>query len=157
MATLLFLDDVLRTKEYVPVTQGIKLYRTLNDKGRTLILCKSRAKDDNWLRQHKINLVDDLIAPDILTEGDDNVEWRLVEYCRTKGPVDMVVTGNPELASQLLSVGITTLLFLHPIYITEKFRPDSWQGIKSWTAISEELATQQEQYINDHRVAGWDA
>jgi hypothetical protein len=151
MATLMFLDEVLRSHTNTPIPQGIALFRTLNEKGRVIILSTFRERDEIWLRQHKINLIDDIIGPDVLTFMDEP-EWRLVEYCRGHGPVDMVITANPQLATKLLSVGITTVMFLHPVYITEKFRPDSRQGVKSWEGIAKEIADQQSYFVNDHRV-----
>jgi hypothetical protein len=151
MATLIFLDEVLRSNTNKPITQGISLFRTLNEKTRVLVLCKDKARDEIWLRQHKINLVDDLIGTEVLAFTDDPA-WRLVEHCRGRGPIEMVVTSDPELATKLLSVGITTLMFLQPIYLTEKFRPDSRQGVKAWKGIADEIAKEQDNFVNDHRV-----
>jgi len=151
VATLVFIDEVLRSQTGAPIPQGIALFRTLKEKGRVLILSKDKARDDIWLKAHKINFVDDLIGLESVT-FTDFPEWRLVEYCRGQWHIDMVITSNPELATKLLTVGITTLMFLHPVYITERFRPDSRTGVRAWESISKEIATQQEAFIDDHRL-----
>jgi hypothetical protein len=43
-------------------------------------------------------------------------------------------------------------MFLHPVYMDEKFRPDGRQGAKSWAKIKSEIISQQETYVEDHRV-----
>ena len=151
MASLMFLDDVIRSHRNTPIPQGISLYRMLKEKGRVLILCKDKDKDEIWLRQNKINLIDDLIGEDVPLVTD-NLEWRQVEYCRSQWTIDMVVTGDPEMVKRLLEAGVTTLMFLQPTYISEKFRPDSRQGIKPWAEITKEIIHQQESYVEDHRI-----
>lgn len=151
MAILMFVEGVLRSSQGSPIPQGVALYRTLKDKGQVFLLCANKARDDRWLKENKINLVDDLIGTDIphMTEWP---EWRQVEYCRGQGQVDMVVTSDPALVQKLLEVGMTSLMFLQPTYITEKFRPDSREGRKSWGEITKEITRQQELYVEDHRV-----
>ena len=151
MASLMFLDDVIRSYRNTPIPQGISLYRMLKEKGRVLILCKDKDKDEVWLRQNKINLIDDLIGEDVPLVTD-NLEWRQVEYCRSQWTIDMVVTSDPEMVKRLLEAGVTTLMFLQPTYISEKFRPDSRQGVKPWAEITEEIIKQQEAFVEDHRI-----
>lgn len=151
MAVLMFIDGVLRSGTGAPIRQGFSLYRTLKDKGQVFLLCSHKAKDDRWLREQKINLVDDLVGPD-LPSTTEWLEWRQVEYCRGRGQVDYVVTSDPALAAKLLEAGITTLMFLQPIYISERFRPDSTDGRRSWADIEAEITRQQELYAEDHRI-----
>ena len=151
MAILMFVDGVLRSHTNAPITQGISLYRTLKDKTQVFLLCNHKERDDRWLREQKINLVDDLVGPDIPMSGEW-LEWRQVEYCRGRGPVDYVVTSDPELVEKLLTAGVPSLMFLQPTYISEKFRPDSREGRKSWQDIRDEIVRQQELYSEDRRV-----
>ena len=147
----MFVDGVLRSHTGAPITQGISLYRTLKDKTQVFLLCNHKERDDRWLREQKINLVDDLVGPDIPMSGEW-LEWRQVEYCRGRGPVDYVVTSDPELVEKLLTAGVPSLMFLQPTYISEKFRPDSREGRKSWQDIRDEIVRQQELYSEDRRV-----
>ena len=152
MATLIFIDGVLRnTVTNAPIPQGMSLFRTLKDKGRVLLLCPNKALGDRWLRENKANFIDDIVGPDVAI-GADFLELRQVEYCRGQGQVDLVITSDPELAARLLEIGVTTLMFLHPVYLTEKFRPDGRQGVKSWDKIKGEIVKQQEAFLEDTRV-----
>jgi len=148
---LMFIDGVLRTHTHTPIYQGLGLYRLLAENNRVLLISSHKEVDDVWLRQHKINKIDDLIGRDI-PSMTDNAEFRQVEYCRGQGPVEMVITSNPVLAKNLLEVGITTMVFLQPSYVKEEFRPDSRVGRKSWEDISTEIANQQDAIKEDPRV-----
>jgi hypothetical protein len=148
---LMFIDGVLRTHTNNPIYQGLGLYRLLAENNRVLLISSNKEVDDVWLRQHKINKIDDLIGRDI-PSMTDNAEFRQVEYCRGQGPVEMVITSNPVLAKDLLEVGITTMVFLQPSYVKEEFRPDSRVGRKSWEDISTEIANQQDAIKEDPRV-----
>jgi hypothetical protein len=147
----MFIDGVLRTHTHTPIYQGLGLYRLLAENNRVLLISSNKEVDDVWLRQHKINKIDDLIGRDI-PSMTDNAEFRQVEYCRGQGPVEMVITSNPVLAKDLLEVGITTMVFLQPSYVKEEFRPDSRVGRKSWEDISTEIANQQDAIKEDPRV-----
>ena len=151
MAILMFVDGVLRSHTGSPNRQGLILYRTLKERNQVFLLCSNKAKDDRWLKENKINLVDDLVGPEIPMSGDW-LEWRQVEYCRGRGQIEYVVTSDPELAEKLLNSGVTTLMFLQPTYISEKFRPDSREGRKSWSDIRDEIVRQQELYTEDRRI-----
>ena len=151
MTFLMFIDGVLRTHTNTPIYQGLGLYRLLAENNRVLLISSNKEVDDVWLRQHKINKIDDLIGRDI-PSMTDNAEFRQVEYCRGQGPVEMVITSNPVLAKNLLEVGITTMVFLQPSYVKEEFRPDSRVGRKSWEDISTEIANQQDAIKEDPRV-----
>ena len=147
----MFIDGVLRTHTNTPIYQGLGLYRLLAENNRVLLISSNKEVDDVWLRQHKINKIDDLIGRD-LPSMTENAEFRQVEYCRGQGPVEMVITSNPVLAKDLLEVGITTMVFLQPSYVKEEFRPDSRVGRKSWEDISTEIANQQDAIKEDPRV-----
>ena len=151
MAVLLFVDGVLRNSQRAPIRTGMLLYHSLKEKNRVLLLCSDKEKDDNWLRQQKINNYDDIVGLDIPALGDFP-ELRQVEYLHSQGPVDFVVTTDPTLTARLLGKGITTMLFASPIYIQESFRPDSKQGVRAWDDIVEEIAKQQDAYREDPRV-----
>lgn len=151
MTFLMFIDGVLRTHTNTPIYQGLGLYRLLAENNRVLLISSNKEIDDVWLRQHKINKIDDLIGRD-LPSMTENAEFRQVEYCRGQGPVEMVITSNPVLAKDLLEVGITTMVFLQPSYVKEEFRPDSRVGRKSWEDISTEIANQQDAIKEDPRV-----
>lgn len=151
MAFLMFVDGVLRSHTGSPIYQGLALYRVLNDHNKVLLLCDDKDKDETWLKAHKINKVDDFIGRDLPLPGQ-NPALRQVEHCRSQGPVELVITSDPELSKELLAIGVTSLMFLHPTYLREEFRPDGRFGRKSWDAIVQEIAEQQDTYRDDSRV-----
>jgi len=151
VAFLMFVDGVLRSHTGGPIYQGLGLYKLLNENNKVILLCADKKKDDVWLKQHKINKLDDLIGTDI-PGMTDFPTWRQVEYVRSQGPVEMVICSDPVLGKRLLEAGITTLMFLQPSYIKEDFRPDSRQGVKSWSDIVNEIVKQQEAFVEDPRV-----
>lgn len=151
MAVLLYLDGVMRDPNNKPIVTGLTLFYNLNQGNAVTIASPDSEKTDTWLKNHKINKVDFLIDYKIPAIGDFP-EWRQFEYARSKGHIDLVVTPNPELAKKLLEVGCTSLLFLHPSYLKEEFRPDSRKGVRSWSSIVEELQNQQDKFAEDPRI-----
>jgi len=150
MAVLMFIDGVLRTSKNAPIQNGLQLYRTLNETNRVLFMSADKEKDDHWLRQHKINKFDDIVGPDIPSYDG---AYRQVEYVRGLGPVEMVVTPDPELAKALISDGITVLVFLNPVYTDDRYRPDSIKkGFKAWAEVVDEIERQQEAHNEDRRL-----
>ena len=147
----MFVDDVLRSSTGSPIYQGLALYRMFNEDVRVILLTDDRDKTHRWLLEHRINTFDDLVdrnVPGILNDPD----LEQVKYCRSQGKVELVVTGNVELAKRLLEIGLDTLLFLHPTYLRPEFRPDGRQGMKAWADIEEEIDKQIEMIKEDPRV-----
>lgn len=153
MAVLMFINGVLRDSKQAPIRTGMLLYHALKEKNRVLLLCSDKDKDDNWLRQNKINKYDDLVGLDNIPALGDFPEFRQVEYTQSQGLVDFVVTSDPSLTSKLLAKGITTMMFTSPIYIKESFRPDSKHGVKAWQDIVDEISKQQDAFNEDPRVS----
>lgn len=152
MAILVFMDEVLRNHKKHPIVEGISFYKTLKEKHRVLILCEDKDKADHWLRQQRINNYDDLVALEDVPFPGDNPKLRHVEWVRSQGPVEYVLTSDPDLAVKLLVRGITTIMFLHPVYTNENFRPDGLKrGFKPWAEIQAELIRQQDEYDQDER------
>ena len=147
----MFVDDVLRSSTGSPIYQGLALYRMFNEDVRVVLLTDDREKTHRWLLEHRINTFDDLVdrnVPGILNDPD----LEQVKYCRSQGKVELVVTGNVELAKRLLEIGLDTLLFLHPTYLRPEFRPDGRQGMKAWADIENEIDKQIEMIKEDPRV-----
>jgi hypothetical protein len=149
MSVLVFLDGVLRKDIGSPIVQGVALFRSLQEKRRTVILCKEKSEVEIWLRQNNIIKVDDVVSHE---DAKSTTDVDLVEYCRSRGYVDTVVTADPDVAKELLERGITSLLFLSAKYIRPEFRPDGRKGVKSWEALQHEVDRQEELYREDPRV-----
>ena len=149
MSVLVFLDGVLKKDGGSPIAQGTALFRSLKEQRRTLILCKNKAHTEVWLKENNILSIDDLVSGDELGIDD---EFNLVEYCRSKGYVDIVVTADVDLSHRLLEAGIHTILYLDPKYTRPEFRPDDPRGKRSWDDLQAELDRQVDLYREDRRV-----
>jgi hypothetical protein len=152
VAILIFMEGVLRNEKAFPIADGMALYRILKERNRVLVMCEDKEKSDHWLRQHRINNIDDLVDIADVPAPGDFPKLRQVEWVKSQGPVEYVITSDPDLTVKLLEKGITTLVFLNPTYAKEEFRPDSRKGVRSWSDITTELERQQDQYQEDERV-----
>jgi hypothetical protein len=145
----MYVDGVLSNKG-IAIKDGLALYRTLQEKMAIILLCEDKEKTDRWLKENKLmktdNIVDNKI-PGVL----DDIKFRQAEWCRSQGPVDYVVTSDLDLGKKLLEFGFRVLLFLDPVYLDHKFRPDTRTGVKSWSDIQAELDKQQDLYLEDPR------
>lgn len=147
------IEGVLRSHNGSPIYQGIALYKLLSENNKVFLLSNNKNIDERWLREQKLRGYDDMIGPDV-PQVNEGVLYAQVLYARSAsvGAFELAVIPDPEVASKLLAVGITTLLFLHPFYIKEEFRPDSRKGIQSWSEIVAELEKQQDSFSEDPRL-----
>jgi hypothetical protein len=122
----------------------------MKDSKKVTLLVKDKVEAERWLKNSGISKFEEIMDYSYITLGENN-NLRLVEYCRSQGKVELVITADIELAKYLLEQGIHTLMFLHPTYIRPEFRPDG-RGRKDWDAVVEELDRQQELYADDKRV-----
>jgi hypothetical protein len=150
VAVLMYVDGVLSNRG-VANKDGLALYRTIQEKMAIIVLCENKEKTDRWLRENKLMKTDNIVDYNIPGVIDDP-EFRQAEWCRSQGPVDYVVTANVELSKKLVEFGFRTLLFLDPVYLDHRFRPDSKEGRKSWAELQAELDKQQDLYLDDPRV-----
>ena len=152
MAVLFFLDGVLRKpNEKSPILDGVRLYKSLHEDVRTLILVDDKTEAERWMRQNNMaKKIDDLISES--QPGLEPEAFRKVQYVRSQGPVEFVVTDDVDLAKLLLESGVTTYLFLSPKYMRPEFRPDGRTGARSWAEIEAEIDHQQELFAEDPRL-----
>jgi hypothetical protein len=152
MAVIFFLDGVLRKpKEKSPILDGVRLYKSLHEDVRTLIMVDDKEEAERWMRQNNMaKKIDDLISAS--QPGTEHEGYRKVQYVRSQGPVEFVVTDDVDLAKLLLETGVTVYLFLSPKYMRPEFRPDGRTGSRSWADIEAELDRQQELFAEDPRV-----
>lgn len=152
MSVLIFMDGVIRKeRDQSIILDGSALYKSLNENYRVLLLAKDKERTDIWLKTNNLaKNIDDIIQIEDSPLGDN--ELRTVETARSKGKIDFVITDNTDLATQLLEVGITVMVFLNPRYARPEFRPDGRAGVKSWSAITNELDKQQGLYTEDSRL-----
>ena len=147
MAVLVYMEGVL-AKNHVPISEGMRLVRTLQQTMAVVILCDNKERADHWLKGNKMGKIDNLIAE---VPGGGIDPFRQAEWCRSQGPIEYVLTTDPQLSAKLLEHGFRVMLFLDPVYIDHKFRPDSIEGRRSWTDIQAELDKQADMYLDDNR------
>lgn len=150
MAVLLYVDGVLSNKG-VAIKDGLALYRTLQEKMAVILLCEDKEKTDRWLKENKLMKTDNIVDHKVPGVTGD-IKFRQAQWCRSQGPVEYVVTADVDLAKTLIEYGFRTLLFLDPVYLDHKFRPDTKDGRKSWAEIQAELDKQEDMYLDDPRV-----
>lgn len=147
---LFFLDGVLRNPKGAPIYEATALMHALSDSKKVTVLSKDNADAERWMKSTNVGLIDDMVDYSFINATEDK-DYHLVEYCRARGKVDSVFTGDVELAKRLLEAGINTFLFLQPMYMRPEFRPDG-RGRRAWQDIVDELDKQQDLYMDDERV-----
>lgn len=142
---------IRRDRDQSMITEGTHLYRSLNETNRVLLLTDNRERTDIWLKTNNLSKkIDDII--EVSDPTAPNAVFREIEAIRSKGKIEFVVTEDPELAKDLIEVGIPVLVFLNPKYTRPEFRPDGRPGVKSWDKITAELDRQQGLYTEDPRL-----
>jgi len=151
VAIVVFIDGVLRSESKVPIFEGISLYKSLNANGLVMLACDEQDEAARWCKEHKLTEVDGFISNKTVGEYEDK-DFLKIQHQQASGPLHMVVTADLDLALKCLENGIKTLVWLHPIYLSAKFRPDGRKGRKSWDALVQELDRQVDLLMEDKRV-----
>ena len=151
MAIVVFLDGVMRSDNKVPIFEGISLYKALNANAKVAIACEDEEEAQRWCLEHKLEDVDGFISDKTVGEYE-NKDLLKVQYQQGQGPLHLVLTGDVDFAQTLLANGIKALLFVHPVYLSPKFRPDGRVGRKSWTDLVGELDRQVNLKLEDNRL-----
>ena len=145
----MFFDGVLKDDSGKPILQGVALFRSLQSHRRTVIICDKREYTEAWLKTNNIVKIDDLVVSE---ETNNLTGMDIINHCRSKGKIDLVVTADPELATRLLEQGLASVLFLEPKYIRPEFRPDAPRGVRAWEELTTEIIKQDDLYREDPRV-----
>ena len=153
MSIVLFMDGVLRTDTKVPIFEGVSVYRALNNGTKVVLAVDDEKEAVRWCKEHRFIEIDGFI---------DNVgleaihphekDFAKVQKVQSQGPIFLVVTCDLELAKICIENGIRVFLFLHPKYLSHKFRPDGREGRRSWDDIQIELDRQIELIAEDPRL-----
>jgi hypothetical protein len=151
VAIVMFMDGVLRTETRVPIFEGLSIYRLLKAGTSVFLAVEDEKEAERWCVEHKVNEVDGFI-PDSKVDKFENKDWLKIQLQQAAGQVYLVVTSDVELAKTCLENGVKVFLFLHPIYLSPKFRPDGREGRKSWLDLVNELDKQTNMLIEDKRV-----
>lgn len=151
MSIIVFMDGVLRTETRVPISEGIYLYKSLNMNTTVMLACDNQEEAARWCIEHKLNDVDGFISNKSVANYE-NRDWLKIQSQMAAAPIYMVITSDLDLTKTCLENGVRVLSFIHPIYLSAKFRPDGRSGRKSWDALVGELDKQLELKMEDKRL-----
>jgi hypothetical protein len=147
----MFLDGVLRSENKTPIFEGVSLYKALNVNGLVTLACEDQEEANRWCKEHKLVDIDGFISNKTVGEYEDK-DFLKIQHQQASGPLHLIVTADMDLAIKCLENGIKTLLWLHPVYLSAKFRPDGREGRKSWDAVVGELDRQVQLMLEDDRL-----
>jgi len=151
VAIVIFMDGVMRSESKIPIYEGISLYKSLNVNGTVMLACDDQEEAARWCKEHKLTGIDGFISNKTVGEYEDK-DFLKIQHQQSNGPLHMVIVSDIDLAKKCLQNGIKTLLWLHPVYLSPKFRPDGRTGRKSWDDLVGELDRQVELMAEDDRI-----
>lgn len=141
------LDGVLRKPLDVEAQDfgASLLYGALRDVFRVVVLgTDDPVKDEHFLtinglvKYVKIEPVRPEDGKDIATQKRAQIKRLRAEGFR----FEFVIVPDPDLATDLYRIGIPVLLYLHPTYSAESFRPDYEGGLRPWNELEAEVEFQ---------------
>jgi hypothetical protein len=150
-------DSVIRTVTQQPIRTGIEMVGALSGFNNVTFITHSQKEDlARWLDVHKIVDFDNIIDKSAALLGQVIYE-RQIQLARTRGNVDLVVTGNPLVWVYAFEQGIPSVMFGSPEYSRVEFRPDAPKKVRSWDDIVAAVDKQNELRTKDARLARTDS
>jgi hypothetical protein len=146
-AVAISLDGVLRKPLDVEAQDmgGSFLFASLVENFRVVVLgSEDPARDEHFLMVNGL-LRYVKIEPLRPEDGRTEAERKRAQLKRLRAEgfqFEFVVVPDPGLARFLYASGFPTLLYLHPVYSTESFRPDHEGGIRAWNELASEVEFQ---------------
>lgn len=127
------------TPEHPPITSGIRLVRALNTHYKiSLSLPAYKVETSKRVLVSERLREEGLFAPYVFWGEDFTVHRHLLQ----PNVVSLFVSANPAECAEQMRRGLPTLLFAHPSYAREEFRPDARRETRAWDAIEEESKQQ---------------
>lgn len=157
MKILVDIDGVLKGREDAPISTGLLMVGTLsvyND--LTFMSSVSEAETIRWLDENKVVDYDRVIG-NAIDLVDEDLPHRQIRFARSRGPVDLFVTNNPELWAFAFDMGIPSVMFGVPSYTRPEFRPDAPKERRKWNDIEEAVKKQNELRTQDARLSRTEA
>lgn len=152
MQIVVEIDGVLMGANDAPIATGVLMVGTLTVYNRmTFLSSGSSAETQRWMNQNKVVDYDLVLDNSVGLEGEDLVE-RQLNVARTKGPIDLFITANPDHWVYAFNHGIPCVMFGVPAYQRVEFRPDAPKRARSWDNIVEAVAKQNEIRTKDARL-----
>lgn len=146
------LDGTLRDHNDKPIPIGVVMVSTLTAFNRLTYLSSSSFQDtEYWLNVHKIVDFDNIIDNTVGLDGEDLIE-RQLKYARSRGAIDLFITGNPHHWAFAFDLGIACVMFAMPSYTRPEFRPDAPSRVRAWGEIEKAIEKQNELRTKDIRL-----
>jgi hypothetical protein len=109
----------------------------------------------HWLDSNKIVDMDDVIDSSVgLT--DEVLTERQIKLARSRGAVDLFITGNPTMWAFAFDMGIPAVMVGQPSYLRPEFRPDAPKRLRAWNDIEEAVRKENIRRTNDARLTRTD-
>lgn len=146
-AVAIALDGVLRKPLDVEAHDfgATMLFRSLAAQFRVVVLGTDNAeRDEQFLT---INGLNDYvrIEPMKPEDGTSVAAQKRGQLRRLRAEgyrFEFVVVPDPEQAKDLYAIGVPVLLYLHPTFSSESFRPDYEGGLRPWNDLVDEVRFQ---------------
>lgn len=154
MHILVDVDSVIRTLgTHQPIQPGIIMTGSLSAFNKLTFITVNNKEDlQRWLDTHSIVDFDNIIDRSVALLGED-IKERQVQVARTRGTVDLVLTGDPRLWVFAFEQGIPAVMFGAPEYSRVEFRPDAPKKVRAWDDIVTAIDKQNELRTKDARLA----
>lgn len=157
MQILVDISGVLRGSGDEPIGTGILMIGTLSVYNRlTFISPTAEAETKLWLNLNKIVDYDLIYGSSVHLEGE-NLAERQIKVARSRGPIDLFITNNPELWAFAFDMGIPSVMFGVPSYTRPEFRPDAPKKFRKWNDIEEAINRQNVLRTEDARLTRTEA
>ena len=135
MNILVALEGVLSSENKVPNRTSVLLYYSLVPNHRVAIFTAWDKKDaEHWLLSNGIIDYAELIDSSYDLLGEDTYQ-RQITIARSRQPVELLLTADPQLASWAFERGIPSLVLAHADSTPIANRP----GMRAWNDIEEAI------------------
>jgi hypothetical protein len=153
MHILVDVDGVLRGTSNEPIPTGIIMVGTLSVYNTlTFMGAEPEESLEQWLNANKIVDYDRIVDSRVSLEGED-LAHRQIRLVRSRGPLDLFITNNPNLWAFAFELGIPSAMFGVPSYTRVEFRPDAPKKVRAWNQIESEIQKQNELRTKDARLS----
>jgi hypothetical protein len=156
MHILVELNGVLRNQDDAPIPVGQIMVGTLSAFHKITILSfMDERGTKHWLDSNKIVDMDDIIDSSVgLT--DEHLTERQIKLARSRGAVDLFITGDPSMWAFAFEMGIPSVMMGQPSYLRPEFRPDAPKRLRAWNDIEEAIRKENIKRTNDARLVRTD-
>lgn len=143
MNIVIFIDGVLRGGFGQPLRTGTHFLGPQFEEHRVLLIGRDREHDRRWLEEEHLTDYAALAELHPL-DVEQGILWRTMGELRSRGPIDLVITGDPSHAREVYSLGYEVFLYLSPAFTKPSWRPDARKdsGPTPWQAFMEEVGNQ---------------